>query len=78
MSGGSACQCTERQKPVGERQWVVRRLRCHYSAFAGYRCTWSEFSAVQCLACGRLWRTKAAYVDFLTHQPWLEEVAQDS
>jgi hypothetical protein len=44
--------------------WVVLQRECNYSAFNGYHCTPSEYSAVKCRApgCGRVWRTKAAYV----------------
>jgi len=37
--------------------------QCHYSAFAGYRKTWSDYSLVQCRTCGETWRTKAKYVE---------------
>ena len=44
--------------------WVVLQRECNYSAFNGYRYTPSDYSAVACRApgCGRVWRTKAAYV----------------
>ena len=65
MSQGTACKCPEIKKPVAQRHWVVLQRRCNYSAFNGYHCTPSEYSAVQCHECGVVWRTKAAYVDLL-------------
>jgi len=62
MSQGQACHCAESRKPVAERQWRVLQRRCNYSAFSGYHRTASDYSAVQCTACGVWWRTKAAYV----------------
>lgn len=41
---------------------VVVHRRCNYSAFNGGRRTPSAYSLVRCLVCGRMWRTKAAYV----------------
>jgi hypothetical protein len=35
---------------------------CNYSAFSGYRCTPSSYSALVCLDCGARWRTNAKYV----------------
>jgi len=62
MSGGVPCRCEERNKPIGERRWVVRDFRCNHSAFNGYHRTPSDYSAVECEACGGWWRTKANYV----------------
>lgn len=49
--------------------WVVVQRKCNHSAFNGYHFTPSDYSAVQCNpatgGCGRVWRTKAAYVDKL-------------
>lgn len=47
--------------------WVVIDRKCNYSAFNGYRRTRSAWSRVRCDSpgCGRMWRTKAAYVDGL-------------
>lgn len=63
MSGGKACTC-----PAGikvRRPWVVLHRRCNHSAFNGYRYTPSVYSAVSCVTCGAVWRTKAAYVSAL-------------
>lgn len=54
--------CLERRKPIGERRWVVATRNGNHSAFNGYRYQWSRYSLVRCLACGKTWRTKAAYV----------------
>jgi hypothetical protein len=57
-----SCHCPERKKPVEERNWVVIDRNCHYSAFNGYKRTWSERSTVLCKSCGAVGRTKAKYV----------------
>lgn len=62
MSASFRCKCPERKKPVAERNWVVIERNCHYSAFAGYRYTYSEYSFVFCKSCRALGRTKAEYV----------------
>lgn len=62
---GVTCWCSERYKPVRERNWVVRARYCNYSAFNGYHYTPSDWSAVRCNACNAYWRTKALYVDRL-------------
>jgi hypothetical protein len=48
--------------------WVVLQRECNHSAFNGYRYTPSAWSDVQCTACGRRWRTRAAYVRTLPDQ----------
>ncbi len=65
MSGGTACKCPERKKPIGERRWECLRYKCNFSAFNDYRRTSSDYSEIQCAACGAVWRTKAAWVDQL-------------
>lgn len=60
MSGGTACRCPKEKKNL---QVIARG--CNYSAFNGYRYQSSDYSAVQCRTCGRIWRTKAKYVDLL-------------
>jgi hypothetical protein len=62
MSSGGGCKCPERKKKIKERRWAVRDRKCNYSAFNGYHQTPSEYSAVECLACGAIWRTNADYV----------------
>jgi len=62
MSGGTACQCEERQKPPVDRDWCVLQRQCNHSAFNGGRWTPSEWSHVMCMSCGASWRTKARYV----------------
>lgn len=61
MSGGVLCRCAVRDRS----RWVVRDDHCNHSAFNGYRWTSSDWSAVECLECGSIWRTKAKYVDEL-------------
>jgi hypothetical protein len=45
--------------------WAVLQRKGNRSAFSGYRWTPSDYSAVRCGECGRVWRTNAAYVDKL-------------
>jgi hypothetical protein len=61
------CSCPV---PIKERQknWEVVHYRCNYSAFNGYKWTRSNYSCVTCTKCGKIWRTKAAYVDTLPHR----------
>lgn len=61
MSGGDACKCTERKKPIGERMWECWHYKCNFSAFNGYRYTPSDYSLVYCTVCRGLWRTKASW-----------------
>lgn len=62
MSGGLACSCAERDKPVAAREWRVYQRRCNHSAFNGYHRTPSDYSTVGCETCGRFWRTRSGYV----------------
>lgn len=71
MTMSNCCGCEERQKPLQGREWWVYRRNCNYSAFSGYRYTPSSYSAVGCARCGKVWRTKAAYVRQLRDgDPW--------
>lgn len=63
MSGGEICRCPESKKPIKERRWGVTDYKCNHSAFNGYHWTPSDYSALVCLECRAIWRTKAAYVD---------------
>jgi hypothetical protein len=45
--------------------WAVLQRNGNRSAFSGYHWTPSDYSAVRCGECGRVWRTKAAYVSQL-------------
>ena len=45
--------------------WLVNVYRANYSAFNGGHRTPSDYSEVRCARCGRVWRTKAAYVEDL-------------
>lgn len=65
MSGGPACSCPESKKAVEDRRWCVQVYKANYSKFNGSRYTPSAYSLVECSACGKFWRTKAAYVDQL-------------
>lgn len=65
MAVSFSCKCAERGKIVRDRKWTVLDYRCHYSAFNGYRRTYSDYSTVRCEECGAVGRTKARYVDVL-------------
>jgi hypothetical protein len=65
MSGGYACHCEERDKPIAERAWFVTQRRCNHSAFSGYHYTPSAWSTIRCPVCRTVWRTKASYVNQL-------------
>lgn len=65
MSQGNSCKCGEHRKPTRERRWVVLQRNGNASAFNGYRWTYSDYSCIQCHACGTVWRTKAGYVSSL-------------
>lgn len=63
MSGTSRCRC-----PLPRTVVVVHR-RCNFSAFNGYRRTWSAYSLVRCTRCSHYWRTRASYVDSAPDAP---------
>jgi len=67
MSGGISCHCEERSKPVKLRNWAVLDRKCNRSYFEYPKgdCHVSDYSKVICWECGRVWRTKAKYVDEL-------------
>lgn len=71
MSGFSrpglyAAACTDKaHRDRGE--WLVVQYKCNHSTFNGGRWTRSDYSEVQCQADGKRWRTKAAYVETLSH-----------
>jgi len=75
-----SCQCPERSKPVEQRAWVVTQRECNHSAFNGYHETPSDYSALRCLACGAVWRTKAKYVELVRNARgpirWVQETPQ--
>jgi hypothetical protein len=61
MSQGVFCA-----EPKKHREgWTVIQRRSRCSAFDGYRNMSSDYSAVRCSICGRVWRTKADYVKTL-------------
>lgn len=70
MSSGWVCRCPESTEPMvpnanrkrSARLWRVTDRNCNYSAFNGYKKTWSPYSQIICLRCGALWRSKARYV----------------
>ncbi len=65
MSQGASCKCPEKAKPLAQREWAVTQRRCNHSAFSGYHETPSDYSAVRCLSCKAVWRTRAAFVSLL-------------
>jgi hypothetical protein len=62
MAQGFSCKCPERQKPVNERNWVIRQYRWNSGAFTSGNGERSDYSTVECLECGCTGRTKADYV----------------
>jgi len=60
VSSGQACRCGRRDA------WRIRQYRHNNSTFHGGYQT-SSYSGLLCLACNRGWRSKAAYVDTITH-----------
>lgn len=60
-----SCTC----KVKDRKNWRVSAYRCNYSAFNGYARTPSQYSGLYCTKCRGVWRTKAAYVDELPHDP---------
>lgn len=50
--------------------WRVIQRNGNASAFNGYHWTPSDYSAVRCGDCGRVWRTRAAYVGDLPDSGW--------
>lgn len=81
MSGGKACQCSEKTEPLSQpagsnrpaRLWRASQWRCNHSAFNGYHHTPSAYSSVTCIRCGAYWRTKAPYADSLQHLDFEKE-----
>ena len=69
MSQGISCKCPELKKPVRERAWFVTQRNQRCSAFDGYQCMSSDYSAVRCKVCHACWRTKANFVDHLPTAP---------
>lgn len=60
-----ACKCIERKKPANQRKWRILQYKCNHSAFNGWRYQRSDYSAITCLRCRMVWRTKANYVEQL-------------
>lgn len=46
---------------------AVLNRKCNYSHFQAPKgqCHYSEYSTIECTNCGKIWRTKAKYVDNL-------------
>ena len=60
------CPCC---KQIDESKITVLDRYCNHSAFNGYHYTPSDYSAVRCVVCGNIWRTKASYVSRLKDDP---------
>lgn len=60
---GEGCICKNKDK----KNWRVRVRNGNYSAFESPKCGfhYSEYSTIECIACGHIWRTKARYVNDL-------------
>jgi hypothetical protein len=79
MSGWAESAERDRQEREHARQqecarehrasWYVLQRLGNASAFNGYHWTPSAYSCCKCATCGRVWRTKAAYVADLPDSP---------
>ena len=75
MSGGTSCKCAERREPLTAppasnrpaRLWRCVAYKHNYSAFNGYHYTPSDYSAISCVRCGAVWRTRADYAVLLSN-----------
>lgn len=67
MSGGPVCQCSGSIDDK-MKNWRIIQYMCNRSAFNGYHYTPSDYSAIRCLKCHSIWRTKANYVESLKKQ----------
>lgn len=56
----NSCVC-----PKGKGKLVCTMYKCNYSAFNGYRKTFSDYSQIVCRRCGAVWRSKGKFVDTL-------------
>lgn len=63
---------------AGPTEWRVAQYRCNHSAFNGYRKTPSDYSLIQCLRCGYLWRSKAKYTNGMPMITPQEKLQADS
>lgn len=75
MSGGPVCRCSYGRGRLRVRHWRVVERNCNHSAFNGGHWTWSDYSQLRCQQCGRMWRTKAAYVRNLSDMTTAERAA---
>ncbi len=64
------CHCLERKKPIKERNWIVKYRHINHSYFQSPRGQphYSDYSHLECLACGAQGRTKAKFVDQIVDQ----------
>jgi hypothetical protein len=65
VSGEGACKDRTHEH-------VVTIRNANYSAFSGYRRTWSEYSEIRCLNTGHRWRSKAKHVELLRNATYDE------
>ena len=59
------CKCSERKKPIDQRQWVITEYKHNSSAFVKKGGEYSDWSQILCLQCGCTGRSKSNYVDSL-------------
>lgn len=59
---GCICGGTRHERRVN---WRIYTYKGSYSAFNGYQFQPSDYSELLCVSCGRMWRTKAEYVQGL-------------
>jgi len=67
MAVSFSCKCSERKKPLKERNWFIIHRHHNHSAFEYPKnaAHYSDYSTVWCKTCNALGRTKAEYVDEL-------------
>lgn len=65
---GMGCRCNA-PREERKKNWVVTARNKNYSAFNGYKATFSNYSEIRCTCCGAIWRTKADYVNSLPNVP---------
>lgn len=75
MSGGRACRCEQRAKPLADRMWRLTAWKENFSAFNGYCQQRSNYSELICLTCGARWRTRSDAISGLPFATALESIS---
>ncbi len=56
------CRCSEYEKPIEQRNWLITQHMWNNSAYIKRPGVWSMWSTVECGTCGEFGRTKSNYV----------------